>query len=114
MNHEVITHDVEAPTNLDAFVGMVSKTMTEEGTGWIKAFSIRCPMVLALTFEALAAHSGQSRNKLIVKALEAAVDMLWEQLPAIERETIEAHRSLLLTQAIREMDAGKPQESGSI
>lgn len=114
MNHDVISHDVETPTNLDVLVGMVSKTADEHGTGWLKSLTIRCPIVTALTFDALAAHSGQSRNKLAVKALETALDLLWEQLPPIERETIEAHRSLLLTQAVREMEAGKPQESGEV
>lgn len=102
MNHEIITHDVEPPSNLEMFVGMVSKTADEQASGWLKSITIRMPMVTALTFEAIASYSGQSRNKLMVKALETALDLLWEQLPEVERAELEHRRSDLLAQAMSE------------
>lgn len=115
MNHQVITHDVEPPSSLDMFVGMVSKTADEQGVGWTKPVSLRLPILTVVSFDALAAHSGQSRNKLMAKALEAALDLLWEQLPAIERATIEAHRGLLLETAVREVEQGRAgHQSGEI
>ena len=110
MKHQVEIFDSEAPSNLDILVGMVSKTANEEGTGWLQTITIRMPMTVACTFDALAKHSGQSRNKLVVKALESALDMLWEQLPEAERDTVEELRGDLMNYKI---DA-KEGESGSI
>jgi len=109
MNHQVISHDSEPPTSLEMFVGLVRKTATESGFGWVNAISIRMPMVMACSFEAISQYSGKSRNQLIVKALEVSLDSLWEQLPDEERDQIEAIRSRLLEEKL-EAKAGESDE----
>ncbi len=90
MKHEIESLDNEVPTNRESFLAMVSKTGDEAQHGWIHAFSVRAPMTLAMQFEAMAQHSGKSRNLLIVKALQVAVDELWQELPQDDCEAIEA------------------------
>lgn len=115
MNHQVITYDTEAPSNLDLLVGIIRKTANESQFGWIQSISIRMPVVLGATFDALSQFSGQSRNKLLVKALEAAVDMLWEQMPEAERVEIEAIRAKIIGERYAEAEQGKGEgESGEV
>lgn len=114
MKHEIESFDVEAPTNLDMLVGMICKTADERQLGWIQSISIRMPVVLAATIDALAQYSGQSRNKIMVKALEAALDQVWEQLPQKEREELEEVRSKLLGERIASFEKGEKQESGEV
>jgi hypothetical protein len=114
MKHEIESFDVETPSHLDLLVGMIRKTADEKQIGWLSSITIRMPMVLTCTIEALAQYSGQSRNKLIVKALETAVDQVWEQLPEQERDDIERIRSEILTQRIAALKEGQKAESGEI
>ena len=67
MNHEVVSYDAEPPSHMEMFVGMIRKTMTEDQIGWLQSITIRMPINLACTLEALAKYSGHSRNKLCVK-----------------------------------------------
>lgn len=114
MNHQVVSYDVEPPSNLEMFVGMITKTADEQKTGWLQSISIRMPINLACTIDALAQYSGHSRNKLIVKALEAAVDQMFEQIPGTEREEIEMIRAEILGKRIAEWEAGAKTESGEV
>lgn len=114
MKHEIESFDVEAPTNLDMLVGMIRKTADERQLGWIQSISIRMPVVLASTIDALAQYSAQSRNKLIVKALETAFDQVWEQLPDQERTDIERIRSEFLSSKIAAFEKGDKNESGEV
>ena len=102
MKHQIESFDVELPTNLDMLVGMVRKTADEQSSAWLQSITIRMPMVVFTTLEALATYSGQSRNKLIVKSLESAFDHIWEQLPEDERMEIESLRSTILTQKMEQ------------
>lgn len=101
MNHEIVTFDVEAPSNMDMLLGMVSKTADENTSAWIQPLTVRMPVILATTLDALAKYSGQSRNKLAVKALESAMDTLWEQLPEADRTEIEAIRAELIADRLQ-------------
>ena len=114
MNHQVTSYDSEAPSNLDAFVGMISKTVEEKQVGWISSISIRMPVVLGCTFDALSQYSGKSRNKLMVKALEAAVDMLFEQMSEEEVIEVEHIRGNLIAQRLAETELTKTTESGEV
>lgn len=115
MNHQVTSYDSEAPSNLDLFVGMISKTADEQQVGWIQSISIRMPMVLGCTFEALAQYSGKSRNRLMVKALEAAVDLLFEQMSEEEVKEVEDLRSKILGQRLGEVELNKTvAENGEV
>lgn len=104
MNHEIISFDSEVPSNLDVLVGMVSKTASEEHFGWLQSISIRMPMSIACTFDALSQHSGQSRNKLIVKSLQVALDQLWENMPEDERIHLEGLRAKLMQDRMSSKD----------
>jgi predicted DNA-binding protein len=110
MKHVIESYDVEPPSNVQMLLGMITKTANEEATAWTQTLSIRMPMMLACTFDAMAHHSGQSRNKLIVKALEATIDEIWGQIPEDERTTLEDLRSQIINHKI---DA-KEGESGAI
>ena len=115
MNHQVTSYDSEAPSNLSLFIGMVSKTADEQAVAWLQTISIRMPMVLCCTFEALAQYSGKSRNRLIVKALEAAVDLLFEEMSEEEVKEVEELRSKILTQRLGEVEMNKVvAESGEV
>ena len=114
MNHQVTSYDSEAPSNLSLFVGMVSKTADEQAVAWLQTISIRMPMVLGCTFDALAQFSGKSRNKLMVKALEAAVDMLFEQMSEEEVIEVEHIRGNLIAQRLAETELCKTSESGEV
>jgi hypothetical protein len=110
MKHEIDTFDAEPPTNLDAFVGMVRKTSDEQHLAMIQAFSIRVPMTIACMFDAMAEYSGKSRNKLIVKAMEVALDHLWQELPEAERGPLDELYRRHLKQAM----SGNDSESGEV
>lgn len=110
MNHEVISWDTEPPSNLDILVGMVRKTADEQASGWLQSVTIRMPMTLACFLEALAKHSGHSRNKIMVKALEASLDAVLEQLP--EEERAEIHQ--ICADLVGERLKDKNHESGEI
>ena len=110
MKHEVESYDSELPTNLDSFVGMVSKTADEQHFAALQAFSVRVPVTISAMFEAMAEYSGKSRNRLIVKALEVALDSLYVELPASDREAINRMYQLRLGAAL----ASKTGESGEV
>lgn len=112
MKHTTEHFDVEAPSHLDMLVGMVRKTSDEGYTGWLQSMSVRMPMVLFCTMEALAQYSGQPRSKIVIKALEAAFDQVWEQLPEEERKEIEKLRSVILTHKMSQHEAN-PQATES-
>lgn len=115
MKHQIESFDVEIPTNLDVLVGMIRKTADEQAIGWLQSITIRMPMVLATTVEAVASYSGQSRNKLIVKALEAAFDQVWEQLPEEERAKVEELRCAILAEKLAAHEkAPENTESGEV
>lgn len=115
MNHQVTSYDSEVPSNFALFVGMISKTADEQAVGWLQTISIRMPMVLGCTFEALAQYSSKSRNRLIVKALEAAVDLLFEEMSEEEVKEVEELRSKILTQRLGELEMNKAAaESGEV
>lgn len=114
MKHQIESFDVEAPTHLDQLVGLVRKTATETNIGWLQSITIRMPIVLGCTIDALAQYSSQSRNKLIVKALETALDQVWEQLPESERVDIERIRSEILGEKVASLEKGDKPESGEV
>ena len=110
MNHMVVSTEGEPPSNLEMLVGLVQKTATESGTGWLHSISIRMPMIQACTIDAIAQYSGKSRNQIIVKSLYVALDALFEQLPEAEQEELYAIRSRLLEERFE----AKSGESGEL
>ena len=102
------------PEEPDAFAlleAMVTKTGNVEGFGSLHGVSIRLPTNEFCTVEALAKHSGQSRNKIIVQMIKACVERLNAEMAADELEAVQALRSELFKQFV---DGNFPSESGSL
>lgn len=110
MNHNVQTPDCEAPSSRDAFLGMVSKIADESYSGMTQTITVRLPVHLACMFDALAKYSGKSRNRLVVKALEMALEELWSELPAVECQELESLRG----EFVGERMAAVNVETGSL
>lgn len=110
MQHTIETFDVEPPSNLDTFVGMISKTADEQHLALIQAFSIRVPVSIACMFDAMAEYSGKSRNRLVVKALEVALDSLLSSLPEADCEAVNEIYRRRLGEALQATD----NESGEV
>lgn len=104
------TYSPEAVTSLDVLVGMISRHADVEHVGAISSVTVRMPLVLACTFDAMAQFSGQSRNRILCHALEVAADELYSALPDADLNQINAIRSDLLRKRVIEME----HESGEI
>lgn len=91
---------------LELLVSMVSKQGSFESYGWIQTVSVRMPGHMACTFDAIAEYSGVSRNKVVVQALEVALNQLMVRLSADDRKRIEEQRSLILGKRVQAMTEG--------
>ena len=85
----------EEPTSFSMLEAMISKTGNIEGTGPVRSISVRIPLVDYCTVEAMSQYSGQSKNKLIVQMMAAAIERLNEELPESDLKGIQAIRSKL-------------------
>lgn len=110
MNHQVETYDVEAPTPLDILVGMVSKTVEETTQAWVQTMTLRVPMHEACVIDALATHSGQSRNKIAIQIIKTGLYALWQDLPTAERADLQTAASQLLRERLKDQTT----ESGEV
>lgn len=90
----------EAPTSFDVLEGMISKTATTEYTGALRSISVRFPLVDYCTIEAMSQYSGQSKNKIVIQMVLAAIERLNEELPASDLKAIQALRSKLIGQML--------------
>ena len=91
---------------LDLLVSIVSKQGSFESYGWIQTVSVRMPGHMACTFDAIAEYSGVSRNKVVVQALEVALNQLMVRLSADDRKRIEEQRSLILGKRVQAITQG--------
>lgn len=96
------SHSPESITSLDVFVGMVSRHADIDHVGVIQPVTVRMPLLLACTFDAIAQFSGQSRNRILTQALEVAADELYSVLPETDRKQINAIRSELIQKRLVE------------
>lgn len=71
-------HDViaEKPPAIKLLAGMVSKVTVCESIGLQHIVSMRVPFHIVARFDAMSEYSGQSRSKLMVSALESAIEQL--------------------------------------
>lgn len=112
-----VPYDGEEPTRLDMILSLLQKTGTSESIGSVHAVSVRLPTVDFSTIEALAAHSGHSRNKIICQLLSFALSAVWDGLDAENQDAVQAIRSKILGQLVGSFDnpAKLPQaEKGEI
>ena len=110
MIHTMSSPDTEAPTSRDVFLGMVSKTADENYIGVTQTVSCRFPIAVACMFDAMSKYSGKSRNRLIVKACEVALEELWGELPPSERSQLEVLRGACMVEKL----AAAGVESGEV
>ena len=102
---------VEPPDEFAMLEAMVTKTGNVEGTGTLHSVSIRLPTVEFVTVEALAKHSGQSRNKIIVQMIKACIERLNAEISNDDLEAVHSIRSDLFGQF---GNGDLPFESGSL
>lgn len=110
MNDEINNSYNEDYDPIDLFASIVSKQGSFDNVGWVQTVSVRMPGDMVCTFDALAEHSGVSRNKLLVIALEVAIKQLMERLSDTDREKIDALHSAILGKRIEAFSKGvKPE-----
>lgn len=112
MNHSVEHYDTETESPVDVLLGMVSKTADEKYSGMAKTCTIRLPIHEACLLDALAAHSGQSRNKIGTQVIKAGLWALWQQYPSAERQEVEQLAGGLISKAIAESGFEQINELG--
>jgi hypothetical protein len=67
-------------TNLDVLVSLLEKTGSSETQTSVHALSVRLPTFDFATIEAMAEHSGHSRNKIICQLITVALSEVWSAL----------------------------------
>jgi hypothetical protein len=67
-------------TKLDVLVSLLEKTGTSETQTSVHALSVRLPTFDFATIEAMAQHSGHSRNKIICQLIQVALSEVWSAL----------------------------------
>ena len=77
------------PTKLEMAVGLFSHTATSETAGAVRSTSLRIPISEFAHIEAIAQHSGVSRNKVICTLLDLALPEILSNLPKTDRKTID-------------------------
>ena len=77
------------PTKLEMAVGLFSKTATSETAGAVRSTSLRIPISEFAAIEAIAQHSGVSRNKVICTLIDLALPEILANLPKADRKTID-------------------------
>jgi len=90
----------EQPTSYDVLEGMISKTATTEYTGALRSITVRFPLVDYCTVEAMSQYSGQSKNKIVIQMVAAAIERLNGELPKSDLKAIQALRSKLIGQML--------------
>lgn len=86
----------EPPSRLEMAVALFSKQATSEAVGSVHSVSVRVPTIEYYSIEALAKHSGLSRNKVIVQLLEVALDEVWQGMNEDNRQAVATIRSQML------------------
>lgn len=102
------------PVDLDDFdilVALVSKAGVKEVIGNLHPVSLRMPTVEFCTVEAIAKHSGQSRNRIINQMISVSISWLQSELDTSDLNAIGSIRSAILQQF---MQGDLPFESGSL
>lgn len=72
----------DIPDNLEHFASMVSNRGNSQYLGVNKVISVRLPIHVFIKIEALTKFSGQTRNKLLVAALDGAMEYAISELSA--------------------------------
>lgn len=73
-------HYPEDLTKLDMVLALLQKTGKSESQTAVQALSIRIPVFDYANIEAMAVHSGLSRNKIICQLIDLALTEVWRGL----------------------------------
>lgn len=78
----------EEITRLDAAVSLFAKTLTMQEVGVNLPVTARLPLFTFAEVEAFAAHSGQSRNRVICELLAVGLECVRNELPNDDAQAI--------------------------
>lgn len=78
----------EEITKLDMVVALLEKTGKSEASTSVHPISVRIPTFDYANIEAMAQHSGLSRNKIICQLLDLALSEVWTALDEENGEAI--------------------------
>lgn len=101
------TYDGEQPTRLDVLLALLQKNGTAESIGSVHALSVRVPTMDFAMIEALAAHSGLSRNKIVCHLLAVALSEVWSGLDLESQAAVQKLNSVIARQLILSLDLGQ-------
>jgi len=73
-------------------VGLLEKHATSETQTSVNALSVRLPTLAFCDIEAMAQHSGISRNKVVCELIEFALSEVWNSLDEENERAINAIR----------------------
>lgn len=90
----------EVPDEFGMLEAMITKTGAVEDRSVTHSVSVRLPTNEFCLVEAIAKHSGVSRNRIILQMIRVSIERLNEELPEVELEAIHALRSELHSQFI--------------
>lgn len=112
-------HDViaEKPPAIKLLAGMVSKSAKSESVGLQHVVSLRVPFHIVTRFDAMVEYSGQTRSRLIVSAMESAIEQLAAMLSPADLAALDKIESRLIAQRLNgQDDSVKPGDlvSGSV
>lgn len=94
---------------LDLLSSLVTKQGSSDIYGAMQTITIRMPLDMASTFDALAEYAGVSRNKIMVTALEVAIDRLMKSLSDADRSQIDKLAALTLKRRLDAFSSGNEQ-----
>lgn len=77
------------PTKLEFAVDLFSHAATSEISAAVRTTSVRIPITDYAEVEAIAQHSGISRNKVICTLIGLAMSQILENLPKSDRKAID-------------------------
>ena len=97
----------EEITDLDHLVGLVEKTACIERFGSERTFTIRMPDMTAALIDAMAEHSGVTRNLLCVQMLEFASGEVFEHLSKKTKAAVNNARDGIVSKWVEEIEAAK-------
>lgn len=92
------------PTKLEMAVGLFSHTATSEVSGAVRSTSLRIPITEFAQIEAIAQHSGVSRNKVICTLIDLALPEILANLPKSDRKSIDRFTSKNLQAMVAETE----------
>ena len=87
-----LTYDSDEVTKLDILMAMIEGSGDVEYQGAVKTVSVRMELFELANVDALAQLAGKSRNVMINRLIEAALEMVWSTASKATQKQISAAR----------------------